>query len=115
MTSGRFEICCCAANLAAALWGYFYPRPYDLCIAVLILLPWLSIIAGRLIRGGDAFAYTVLGPITAIGTHALNDLEFSTLGRLAAFSCAVGALFVALVFLADRTAWRRYGLLVVLT
>ncbi len=114
MTASRFEIYGCAANVAAALWGYFYPRPYGVCIAVLILLPWLSILAGRLTRGGDALAYTVLGPITALGTRALNDLEFSTVGRLAAFACAVGAVFVALAWLANRTAWRRYGLVLIL-
>jgi hypothetical protein len=114
MTPGRLEVYCCVATVAAGLWGFFYPRPYALCIAVLISLPWLSILAGRLIRTGDALAYTALSPIIAIGMRACFDLEFSTLGRLAALSFSIGALFVALVFLADRSAWRRYGLALVL-
>jgi hypothetical protein len=109
----RFEICCCVTNIAAALWGYFYPRPYVFCITVLISLPWLSILAARLIRSSNPIAYTVLGPITALVACAY-DFEFSAVGRLVAFSCAVGAAFVAVVFLADRSAWRRYGLSLVI-
>ncbi len=116
MTSRRFEvICCCVVNLAAAGWGCFYPRPYGLCIAVLFLLPWLSIIAGRSIRSGNAFAYAAVCPISAIGLRACIDLDFASLGRLTVFSFAVGALFARrLFFLADRTAWKRYGLALIL-
>jgi hypothetical protein len=113
MTSGRCEVYYCVANLAAGLWGSFYPRPYGLCIAVLISLPWLSILAGRLIRGGDAIAYSSLGPMIAVGMRAYFDLEFQALGGLTALSFATGALFVALVVLSDRNAWRRYGLMLI--
>jgi hypothetical protein len=99
--------------LIGALWGYFYPRPYGLCIAVLIALPWLSILASRLVHGSNALAYTTVAPFTVLGTRAFDDLEFS-LARLAAFACAMGAVFAAGVFLADRTAWRRYSLLLIL-
>jgi hypothetical protein len=31
------------ATLAIALWGWFYPRPYDLMLVTLALLPWVAI------------------------------------------------------------------------
>jgi hypothetical protein len=105
---GWFQICCSVANIVAALWGYFYPRPYGFCITVLILLPLLPVLAARLVRRRDVLAYTALGPIIALAACAY-DFEFSAVSRLAVLSCAVGAVFVAAVFLADRGVWRTYG------
>ena len=110
MTSRRFEICCCVTNVAAGLWGYFYPRPYGPCIAVLIALPWLSILASRLIPSSDALAYTLLAPIAALAARAVGDIDQQAVGRTVSFGCGVAMLFAAFVFLGDRNAWRRYGL-----
>jgi hypothetical protein len=106
----RFELYFCAANVAAGLWGYFYPRPYDACLAVLISLPWLSILAARLLGGTSALAYTILGPVTALVARAVSDLDLPAVGRLTAFACGTGALFAGAAFVSDRTAWRWYGL-----
>ena len=75
----------------------------------MIALPWLSILADRLIRRGNALAWAALGPILAIGMRVYFDIEFSAFGGLAILFSAIGALFVALVFLVVRSAWRRFG------
>lgn len=99
----------CFANIAVGLWGYFYPRPYILCIAVLISLPWLAIPASRFIESRQALAYTLVFPVAALFCRGANDIEPFTLIRGVLIGSGVAALFTALLFLADRKAFRRYG------
>ncbi len=115
MNSRRLEVCCCIANVLAAFWGYFYPYPYSPCLAVLIAMPWLCILAAR-VTGDDRNRLTVstLFPVAALLARTVADFYVTvTVAHLLAITGCLGALAVAVVFLMHRKAWRKYGLVLI--
>jgi hypothetical protein len=99
----------CLANILVGLWGYFYPQPYRFCMAVLISIPWLAILAARLIESRQEFAYTVVFPVTALLCRAADDIETLTLIRGILIGSGVAALVMAILFLADRKMLQSYA------
>jgi hypothetical protein len=103
------------ANIAVGLWGYFYPQPYGLCVAILICIPWLAIAAARHIESRQALGYSVVFPVAALLCRATNDIETLTLIRGVLIGSGVAALVMAVLFLAERKALQNYaaGLVIV--
>jgi hypothetical protein len=99
----------CLANILIGLWGYFYPQPYPFCMAVLISIPWLTILAARLIGSRQALAYTVALPVTALLYRAADDIETFTWIRGVLVGSGVAALVMAILFLADRKMLQSYA------
>jgi hypothetical protein len=98
----------CIANILAGLWGYFYPRPYGLCIAVLISIPWLAIAVDRFLESRKELVGTLVFPITALACRAVNDIEAFPLIRSVFIGSGVAVLVGAMLFLADRKALQNY-------
>jgi hypothetical protein len=99
----------CIANIAVGLWGYFFPQPYGLCVAILISIPWLTIPAVRVIETRQALGYTLAFPVTALLCRAVTDIETFTLIRGVLIGSGVASLVMAILFLANRKALQSYA------
>ena len=99
----------CIANILVGLWGYFYPQPYRLCMAVLISIPWLAILTARVMESRQALAYTVMFPVTALLFRAVVDLEIFMLIRSVLTGTGVAVLVLVILLLLDGKMLRSYS------
>ena len=109
-------------SIVAAIWGLFYPHPYDISILLLALLPCIGIEIMRRSHGlfradelkNDAHptvAYALLGPGLVLTLRAVLDYEVLQSAYAAALYALVGcALFAAVLFF-DPTQRSRRGTL----
>jgi len=107
----------------ALLWGFLYPRPYELVIAILAVLPWLGLEVVR--RSGGLLtidaprndphptvAFTYLGPSLVLLLRAVMDYNIIPTFVLVWLTIGPGALLFFSAIAVDRTVRAKRGLTV---
>ncbi len=120
-----------AASFAAALWIMIWPQPYDLAIAVGIILPWLGIAmaafsGGRIAFNGqkgetrpDSFGLSFL-PALAVGARGMMDYTLLDWKPALIAACIVSLLWNLAIWLGQnlsntpQTRWSWLMLVVLL-
>jgi hypothetical protein len=100
--------------IAAALWGYVAPRPYGLSMAILIVLPWLSLAAIAMTGGKAGLALSIASPSLVLGYRAFHDFHLTAWIAAAALACAIAAAFLAAALFCSSGLRRNWGWLLVL-
>jgi hypothetical protein len=100
--------------LAACAWGMFYPRPYNLMVAVLACLPWLAVTMPRRSKGvfrideykNDAHpsvALLFLLPGMVLCLRAVLDIQIAGWKESALLASVVGLSLWAVALWSDRS------------
>jgi hypothetical protein len=104
------------AGLCLGVWFLGYPHPYDLCLGVILLAPWVALYFMRRSKGisfGALVCFPVgMAAIAAYRTYDLYEFSISALWTLA--GATVGVMFLAWLFVQkaiDEEAERLVALL----
>ena len=100
-------------TIAAMLWAYIYPHPYQLAILLLALLPWCAVIIVALSRGLICFdtlrndvrpqvALMLMMPALVLGMRALLDFNVVDVTRTLEFGFIAGLPLVFVVSLVGQ-------------
>ena len=111
-------------SIVAAMWGLFYPRPYEVSMLLLALLPWVGIEIMRRSHGlfradelkNDAHptvAYALIFPGIILGMRALLDYDVVQSAYAGALYVLVGCALFAAILIFDPTQRSRLGTLLV--
>ena len=100
--------------IGAAWWGYVAPRPYGLSMAILIVLPWLSLVAIKMTGGKAGLALSIAFPSLVLGYRAFHDFHLTGWVVAAALACAIAAAFLAAAVFGNSGLRRNWGWLLVL-
>lgn len=108
--------------IAAAAWGWFYPRPYRVAIATLAVLPLVGL--ALLLGGRGRYAFdsvktdarasvivSVVGPGLVLAMRSISDLRVIDWERLLFAAAVLGAGLVVAVAAGDRKARKPWVLL----
>jgi hypothetical protein len=114
VTSKTFARCFAVASLAAAFWGYAYPRPYGLCMVILIALPWLALLAIALATNKASFAMPIIFPSIVLGYRVFHDFQLLSWDRAAMLAAALTAVFLVVAALASRGLRTNWGWLLLM-
>jgi hypothetical protein len=110
----RFATALTVVGSIAALWGFVYPKPYDLTIAVLAALPWIAVEVVRRSRGlfrvdqnrNDSHpnvAIPYIFPGMVLMLRSMFDYNIVSSSAVAWFSIGIGGLLCLSAFAADST------------
>jgi hypothetical protein len=106
----QFALCLSIIAIAAAFWGYVEPTPYATCMAILITLPCLALLAMALVSSDKAkFSLAIIFPSIVLGYRVFHDLNLLAWGRATASALAFAALFVTLIALSARSPRDNWG------
>jgi uncharacterized membrane protein YsdA (DUF1294 family) len=110
---------------AAALWGWFLPRPYPLAMAILAVLPWGAVLAAARSRGVIALderrnearpnlAIPLFLPGAVLLLRALLDVQLLEGGTALAATVIASTVLTAAALAADAGLRRRPWMILVL-
>ena len=110
------------ATWLAALWGWFYPRPYSLVILILSAVPPIAIFAGLRAKGVYQFdgkrndvrpslAVPVITPGLVLGLRAISDLSFLHWQQLLSPIAVVTLAMTVLITAADPKSGKQRWLI----
>ena len=123
--AGRYAKYFTWITYAAAVWGWFYPRPYSLAIVILSALPLAAIFLGLRVKGVYQFdgsrndarpslALPVILPGAVLAIRTLYDLSFLRWQPLLAPILFVTAVLTVFIISADpNLARKRWPILAV--
>ena len=106
----------------AAVWGWFYPRPYSLVILILSAVPPIAIYAGLRAKGVYQFdgkrndvrpslAVPVITPGLVLGLRAISDLSFLHWQQLLSPIMVVALAMTVLIAAADPKSGKQRWLI----
>jgi hypothetical protein len=109
-------------SIVTVVWGFFYPRPYDVSMLLLALLPWIGIEIMRRSRGllradelkNDAHpsvAYALIFPGFILCLRAVLDYDVLQSAYAAALYVIVGCALFTAILMFDPTQRSRLGIL----
>ncbi len=114
MAQRTFPLAFTLTSIAAAWWGYVAPRPYCLSMAILIVLPWLSLAAMAMADGKAALALSIAFPSLVLGYRAFHDFHLTAWIAAAVLACAIAAAFLTAALFGISGLKRNWGWLLVL-
>jgi hypothetical protein len=109
-------------SIVAIVWGFFYPRPYEVSMLLLALLPWIGIEIMRRSHGlfradelkNDAHpsvAYALIFPGTVLCLRAVLDYDVLQSAYAVALYVLVGCALFTAILIFDPTQRIRRGVL----
>jgi hypothetical protein len=118
----KFSKCLTWATWLAAVWGWFYPRPYSLVILSLSAVPPIAIYAGLRAKGVYQFdgkrndvrpslAVPVITPGLVLGLRAISDLSFLHWQQLLSPIIVVTLAMTVLITAADPKSGKQRWLI----